>query len=63
MNIINKKSYIYKMNLLPANILCGFVFIFGYILTPFISLESFYKRKINPILVFRGIILYMGFQE
>lgn len=61
MNSINKKTYVYKMNLLPANILCILMFIGCVILAVLLKVNVFEFN--NWFLLFLFIILYLMLHE
>ena len=65
MNITSeKKAYIYKMNLVPANILCTIIFVATYIITVLIKPSlAFGNIKMNMVIVFILLILYLGLHE
>ena len=61
MNSINKKTYVYKMNLLPANILCILMFIGCVILAVLLKVNVVEFN--NWFLLFLFIILYLMLHE
>lgn len=58
----NKKVYVYKMNMLTANILCFVIVILFYILTSLLGVELFNKNT-NYFIVFIAIIFYLMLHE
>lgn len=62
MNTINKKAYIYKMKLVPANILGTFIFILLIILSIFIANDSLYT-SVSFSLFLILMILYLCLHE
>lgn len=57
-----KKTYVYKMNLLTANILCIAIVILLFILTNFLGIETFNKNT-NYFILFISIIGYLMLHE
>ena len=62
MNSINKKAYIYKMKMLPANIFAIAIFILLLIVTSLLNENAFIERA-NFIIFFISMILYMCLHE
>lgn len=61
MNTTSKKTYVYKMNLLPANILCILIFIICLIIPVIFKINVFQYN--NYFIVFLFIILYLMLHE
>ena len=61
MNTTNKKTYTYKMNLGPANILCIAILILVAVPTMFIVPDFFVYK--NTLVLFISIVLYMMLHE
>ncbi len=61
MSITNKKTYVYKMNLVPANILCIIIFILCGALAVLLKINIF--KFDNMFLTFLFIILYLILHE
>ena len=61
MSSTNKKTYVYKMNLIPANILCILILILCAVLTMFLKINIF--QFDNWFLVFLLIVLYLMLHE
>ena len=62
MNTTNKKAYVYKMNLIPANILSIVILILVAMLAWFFKVEL-WNNKMNYFIVFILIILYLMLHE
>ncbi len=62
MSTTNKKVYVYKMNLIPANILSILILILVTILAFFLRVEL-WNNKMNYFIVFVLIILYLMLHE
>ena len=58
MNTTNKKAYVYKMRLIPANILSIVILILVAMLAWFFKVEL-WNNKMNYFIVFVLIILYL----
>ena len=56
------KSYTFKMKMLPANILCLFIYISLFIISVLLDVE-FYDNNWSPVLVITGIIIYFSIHE
>ena len=61
MSTTNKKTYVYKMNLVPANILCIVIFVLTGVLAVLLKINIF--KFDNMFLVFLFIILYLMLHE
>lgn len=62
MSTTNKKAYVYKMNLIPANILSIVVFILAAMLAWFFKVEL-WNKDMNYFVVFILIVLYLMLHE
>lgn len=63
MNSTNKKKvYVYKMNLIPANVLCILIFILMIIFSSILKI-TFYVNNINLLVLFISIIGYLMLHE
>ena len=62
MNTTNKKTYVYKMNLIPANILSIVILILTAALAYFFKIEL-WNKDMNYLIVFILIILYLMLHE
>lgn len=62
MNTTNKKAYVYKMNLIPANILSIVILILTAALAFFLKIEL-WNKNMNYLIVFILIILYLMLHE
>ena len=62
MNSTSKKTYVYKMNLVTANILCIAILILCYVLTSFLNIELFTKNT-NYLILFISMIGYLMLHE
>ena len=62
MSTTNKKTYVYKMNLVTANILCIAIVILCFILTSMLGMELFTKNT-NYLILFIAIIGYLMLHE
>lgn len=62
MSSTNKKTYVYKMNLVSANVLCIGIFIIFFIVSNILGIE-FFNRGTNYFIVFILIILYLMLHE
>ena len=62
MNSTNKKTYVYKMNLVPANVLCILIIGLLWILTNILGVNTVNKNT-NWLLLFILIILYLMLHE
>ena len=62
MSTTNKKVYVYKMNLIPANVLSILILILVTILAFFLRVEL-WNNKMNYFIVFVLIILYLMLHE
>ncbi|MBR5369680.1 MAG: DUF3267 domain-containing protein [Bacilli bacterium] len=62
MSSTNKKTYVYKMNLVTANILCIAILILCYVLTSFLNIELFTKNT-NYLILFISMIGYLMLHE
>ena len=62
MSSTNKKTYVYKMNLVSANVLCIGIFILCFVLSNILGIE-FFNRGTNYFIVFILIILYLMLHE
>lgn len=59
---MNKKAYVYKMNLGPANVLSILILILMWILTAILGV-AVYPSNINTFILFTTTILYFMFHE
>ena len=62
MNTTNKKAHIYKMNLVPANILSIIIFILLLVLTMLLNINILIDNQ-NILIAFILMILYLGLHE
>lgn len=59
---MNKKAYVYKMNLVPANILSIIIFIIA-VIPAFIFKINLFNIGVNTFVLFITMILYLWFHE
>ena len=62
MSSTSKKTYVYKMNLISANVLCIGIFILCFVLSNVLGID-FFNRGTNYLIVFILIILYLMLHE
>ena len=62
MNSTNKKTYVYKMNLVTANVLCIVILIALWIFTGLFGIE-FFGKGTNYFILFISVILYLMLHE
>ena len=59
---MNKKAYVYKMNLVPANVLSIVIFIITLFPTFFFRI-NLYDTGVNTFILFILLLLYLWFHE
>lgn len=62
MSSTSKKTYVYKMNLVSANVLCIGILILLWIFTGFLGIE-FFNKGTNYFILFIAVILYLMLHE